>query len=264
MHHLDPVRIAAFDHESPTTEELAHLAACAVCRDERDAFSTLRRVAVTDDSAMGDAMSPRLTNWETLSITLRREGLLTSASDHRVPEAPLVVRALDGSGERIARDSVLATPRAAVSRARAFPSWMRSAAAVALVAGGAALGRVSAGASALPLGFAAAGANVSVPVGDASFASVAQATAVLGTAQREYERASLWLAANDSSVRDSDVYRARLAALDQMMAASRAALRDAPQDPVLNHYFLAASTAREATLQQLGGTLPVDKTLEGY
>jgi hypothetical protein len=33
---------------------------------------------------------------------------------------------------------------------------------------------------------------------------------------------------------------------------------------VLNHYFLAAYTAREATLQALGGTLPVDKSLERY
>jgi hypothetical protein len=49
-----------------------------------------------------------------------------------------------------------------------------------------------------------------------------------------------------------------------MMAASRAALRDAPQDPVLNRYFLAASTARQATLQQLSGALPVDKSIEGY
>ena len=48
------------------------------------------------------------------------------------------------------------------------------------------------------------------------------------------------------------------------MAASRAALRDAPQDPILNHYFLAAYNAREATLQALGGALPVDKTLERY
>ena len=30
------------------------------------------------------------------------------------------------------------------------------------------------------------------------------------------------------------------------------------------HAILAAYTAREATLQALGGTLPVDKTLERY
>jgi phosphopantetheinyl transferase len=55
-----------------------------------------------------------------------------------------------------------------------------------------------------------------------------------------------------------------LAALDDMMAASRAALREAPQDPLLNHYFLSAWAAREATLQQLGAALPVDKLVERY
>jgi len=101
-------------------------------------------------------------------------------------------------------------------------------------------------------------------LGDSEFTSVDNATQVLARAQRDYERASMWLASNDSTARNSDVYRARLAALDQMMAASRAALRDAPQDPVLNHYYLAAYTAREATLQALGGTLPVDKVIERY
>ena len=94
--------------------------------------------------------------------------------------------------------------------------------------------------------------------------SLQAATEVLYRAQSEYERASLWLASNDSIVHSSDVYRTRLAALDQMMAASRAALRESPQDPVLNHYFHTASAAREATLQALSVTLPVDKTLERY
>jgi hypothetical protein len=102
------------------------------------------------------------------------------------------------------------------------------------------------------------------PFADQSFANVEDATAALNAAQREYERASLWLASNDSTVRDPEVFRARLAALDQMMEASRMALRDAPQDPVLNHYYLAAYSAREATLQALLGALPVDKTIERY
>jgi hypothetical protein len=93
---------------------------------------------------------------------------------------------------------------------------------------------------------------------------VDEATAALFQAQRDYERASLWLASNDTTMRDPEVFRARLAALDQMMEASRVALRDAPQDPVLNHYYLAAYSAREATLQALGGALPVDKTIERY
>ena len=92
-------------------------------------------------------------------------------------------------------------------------------------------GRVSAGASALPFiarstdSVRASVRAVSTGVSD-TFVSVGQATDVLSSAQRNYENASLWLAANDTTVRSSDVYRARLAALDQMMTASRAALRD--------------------------------------
>jgi len=33
---------------------------------------------------------------------------------------------------------------------------------------------------------------------------------------------------------------------------------------VLNRYYLAASNARQATLQQLSSALPVDKSIEGY
>lgn len=279
MQHLDTERIAAFDHEPPTPEELAHLAACAVCRAERDAFDALAQLASQSAFATSIAESnsaPRLSDWESLSKVLRREGLLTSASDHRVPETPLVVRALDGTGERIERSAKVPVVQYAAtpSRGRPFtgaPRWLRNAATIALLIGGVAAGRMSAGASVNPFGERVGGDDAQgstigrlASLGGDDFSSVAQATAVLSTAQRDYERASLWLAANDTTLRASDVYRARLAALDQMMAASQAALREAPQDPVINHYFLAASTAREATLQQLSGALPVDKTLEGY
>ncbi len=216
MQHLDPERLAAFDHDAPSAGELAHLATCASCRVERDAFCALATLP------MGAAV-PRLTEWDALAVALRAEGLLTATPD------------------------AVATKTLSRGVAR---QWLRVAAALALLVGGAAAGRLSV-------------ETVSAHAGE-TFVSVGQANDVLNTAQRSYENASLWLAANDTTVRSSDVYRARLAALDQMMTASRAALRDAPQDPVLNHYYLAAYTAREATLQQLGGTLPVDKTIEGY
>ena len=139
--------------------------------------------------------------------------------------------------------------------------WRRAAAAVLLLGGGTLLGRVTAHQD---VGQTMAQVALGNALGDGEFTSVERATEVLTRAQRDYERASMWLASNDSTTRSSEVYRARLAALDQMMAASRAALRDAPQDPVLNHYYLAAWTAREATLQALGGTLPVDKVIERY
>jgi hypothetical protein len=257
MQHLDSERLAAFDHHAFTPEEHAHLAACTVCRHEVQAYALL--VQMAGAVATREATEPRhrLVSWEAVA-----DGLQQASTPDRLPAAP---------------------PRAAArTPGVSSPWWSRSsrraAAAVVLMAGGAALGRVTSG---TPLLFAdrpASAAAVlaeSLGMGDVSlrpatdggageFASVDQATGILKRAQRDYERASLWLAANDSTPHDPAVYRARLAALDQMMAASRAALRDAPQDPVLNQYYLAAFSAREATLQQLGTSLPVGTTIERY
>lgn len=255
MQHLETTRLAAFDHDPFTTDELAHLASCADCRAEREAVAQLVTHAggvVTQDIA---ADAPRLVAWDSLARSLRDEGLLTTG-EHAAPDAPVVVSARRASPVRVE------TP---VSSQRWFQRVRQVAAALALVAGGAMMGRLSSGAE-LATGPAAQAGTMAraVGFGDTDFASVDQATQVLNQAQRDYERASVWLAANDPTIRDSDVYRARLAALDQMMAASRAALREAPQDPVLNHYYLSAYSAREATLQALSGALPVDKVIERY
>jgi hypothetical protein len=262
MQHLDSERLAAFDHETFSPEEHAHLAACATCRGEVEAYAQLVQMAgavVTLDVTDTDH---RLASWESIASGLRQ-------ADRARPDP------------EVSRDAVAAAEPIPVSRATApvTPWWARSslraAAAVVLMAGGAVLGRVSAGSSLVSSDRTAGVMAESLGLGDVSlrpatygaageFASVSQATSMLNRAQRDYERASLWLAANDSTPHDSDVYRARLAALDQMMAASRAALSDAPQDPVLNQYYLAAFSAREATLQQLGTSLPVGKTIERY
>jgi hypothetical protein len=53
------------------------------------------------------------------------------------------------------------------------------------------------------------------------------------------------------------LYQARLDVLDQAVAATRAALYRAPQDPVLNQYYLTTLGARDLTLQQMGQVVPV-------
>ncbi len=287
MPHLDTDRLAALGHEAPTEAERAHLAACAACRAERDAYAALAALAAASRMP-GEAAGARLTEWAGLAERLRAEGLLGAARPDAdggtavaatvtplpvagaAPDAASAPRSHVAAGRRTGGRRVTAGP------ARPHGAWRRAAAAVALLVLGAGVGRWSAGAPLMPTG--AAGAELATAAaGDAAdagrgvdggagdgFASVEAATDALVRAQRDYERASLWLAANDPAVHSSDVYRARLAALDRMMAASRAALLEVPQDPVLNQYYLAAWTAREATLQQLGGVLPVDKTLDRY
>ena len=260
MQHLDLERLAAFDHDGPSSDELGHLVGCSACRAERAAFAALSALALRSADEPVGADAPRLTNWDALSTRLRAEGLLTSpaqavvqqsaqAALYALPEAPVVSPMHTRTGDRVA----------SVGRV-----MLRVAAGLLLVLGGAIGGGLLVGSSAFPLAAHPSTPLPSIADGGASFQSVGQATQVLDQAQHDYERASMWLAANDTTVRGSDVYRARLAALDQMMAASRAGLRDAPQDPLLSQYYRAAYAAREATLQQLGSALPVDKTIEGY
>jgi hypothetical protein len=239
MQHLDPERLAALHEEQPTPEERAHLAVCAECRRERDAFDALADLAISEgtrgrpDVVQIDAvpMAP-LTQWELLRPRLIDEGLLTSGSlEHVAPGRAIV-------GTRTRR-------------------WIpRMAAAVALVASGAALGRVTA-----PSAESASGA---LSASETNFTTAADAQAALLRAQSMYDSASAWLAVHDTTMRSSDVYRARLAALDDMLSTSREALRAAPTDPVLNQYYLNASTARETTLRQLGGVLPVSQSIDSY
>lgn len=267
--HLEAERLAALDHDTPTTDELAHLAACAACRAERQAYQSLETMASAVRMPV-ERESPRLTSWESLSAQLRQEGLITSSPELAAnDDVPLVERSLSATDVVATPVTLAASPTTETSR-RTTPTWLRVAAAVVLVLGGGVLGRLSGPAMDRGLlgtdSAASNGASTrSASLGDSeAFASVQQASEMLYRAQRDYERASLWLASNDTTVHSSDVYRARLAALDQMMASSRAALRDAPSDPILNHYFQTASTAREATLKQLSIALPLDKTLERY
>jgi len=49
-----------------------------------------------------------------------------------------------------------------------------------------------------------------------------------------------------------------------VMTEVRQALREAPQDPVINQYYQATVGAREATLRQLGTTLPAGAKLNRF
>jgi len=279
MQHLDSERLAAFDHDRFTAAERAHVAACASCRGEVEAYAQLVQLAGALGTSDAADTGHRLSSWESIAGGLRQPVAPIDASLNAPQTAPIAASVVASVTAPTTEPIALAARRAPVLSS---PWWSRSslraAAAVALMAGGAVLGRASSGAPLSSPDRLASVAGVmaeSLGLGDVSlrpatygatgeFASVNQATNLLNRAQRDYERASLWLAANDSTPHDSDVYRARLAALDQMMAASRAALSDAPQDPVLNQYYLAAFSAREATLQQLGTSLPVGKTIERY
>jgi hypothetical protein len=142
--------------------------------------------------------------------------------------------------------------------------WLQSAAAVLLLIGGIAIGRTTIGlpsatenpaattAPASTASTAAANGSSGSVSGNATFASVEEASAALNQAVNSYQRASQFLAVNSASAGSGDslaMYSARAAALDKIENATVSALQSAPHDPVLNQYYLATMGARVATQQ---------------
>lgn len=200
--------------------------------------------------------APPLTDWNTLAVQLRAEGLI------RTP----------AGGSRFAARH-----------------WMQAAAAVMLVAFGAATGRYTStsstgssadshvaavssgtdqGSNATPVSESqstGSATNVSATTGE--FHSPEEAWATLNRAGEEYQRASAYLSASNTQVpmpTNPGTYRTRLAALDNVMSDMRAALNESPHDPVINQYYLATVGAREATLRQLSTTLPAGARLTRF
>ena len=275
--HLDPERLAALADEAPTPEEGAHLAHCLSCRRERDAFVALLALAQREGRAATelDGAADPLTSWGAIADALRADGMLAPAGPSR--PAVSLVRSDD---VRVLPLPVRAAGDGRIGRIQQGGLLRRVAAAALFVAGGMAAGRASVGAPALPMPEPAAVASTGpmsfddsenagsalLTGGASTFASVDQATAVLTQAQRDYQRAAAFLAEHDSTsaVGSSEVLRARLAALDDVMPRVREALNEAPQDPVLNQVYLSAYDVRESTLRQLGRTLPVGARVNGY
>ena len=252
MLHLSPERLAALADDEPTGAEASHLASCLRCASERTAQRTLL-VLARREGAIG---SEPLTSWNVLAAELRTEGLIGE------PASPMS----------------LSTPVRGMPAARRRPrfdtgGWRRVAAAVLLAGAGVAAGRYSAGAPVLPTGeLAAVGAAATTDADPAgatlvSYSSTTDAVTAFLQAQRQMQQAAAFLAEQEQAGApnyDADMYRARLAALDGMVSVSRAALYEAPADPVINQYYLATLGAREATMRQIGRTLPAGTQLTSY
>jgi hypothetical protein len=259
MLHLSSERLAELADGEPTVAEAEHLAACANCATERSAHQRLLSLAGDERGRI----APPLTNWATLAARLREEQIISD---------DLSLARLPATTETAIVSMVAPRPHR-----RAWLAGLRVAAGLVLAVGFGALGRMSAGASPAPSGkevlgvldqvAGRAGRNV-LPNGfgdsAAPFSSVEDALATLEDSQRKYDRAVAFIAAHDSTVHTpeaGDVFRTRLAALDEMAETSRQALSVAPADPVLNQYYLSTLGAREITLRQLGSVLTPGKRM---
>lgn len=248
MQHLSTDRLAALGDEQATPAEAAHLASCETCARERAAFRSLVAMAHAEQGAIGIP----LTRWDALAPAFRAE----------VPQRP---------GTREPEVIELAARR----RIARWP--MQAAAGLLLLAGGAMLGRVSAGGSFLPPGSDSSIVASNTPVmnasstdlatADSSFRSVADARAAQQRYELLYQQAAAFLAQHDSSAAGQGspvAYRSRLAALDRVISTTREAMREAPHDPVINGYYLTTLGQREATLRQLNTALPASLRLDSY
>jgi hypothetical protein len=263
MLHLSSERLAELADSEPTVAEAEHLTACAICAAERSAHQRLLSLAGDER----DRTAPPLTNWASLSARLRELEIIDDAPVTQVVEAPTQVLPF-----------AAVTPR---PHRRAWLAGLRVAAGLVFAIGFGALGRLSAGADAVPsraemvsvaqrIKGGAPDVLPSIPgfgEDNSPFNTVEDALASLEDSQRKYDRAVAFIAAHDStqhSPEAGEVFRTRLAALDEMAETSRQALSVAPADPVLNQYYLSTLGAREVTLRQLGSVLTPGKRMARF
>lgn len=232
MLHLPADRLAELVDVEPTRQESAHLEVCAECARERHAYTALRNLARSERHSMTEP----LLRWADLRRGLEEEGVI----------APMP--APDGVRPVHSGKPSFSPSRMALATAACF----------ALVTTGIAIGRF------VPLSGPAVGSQVMAA--SATFQSRDQAVQVLLRAQQDYQRAAAFLLASDTTIAPSapNLYRERLAALDEVMGVTRDALVRAPHDPVMNSYYLATLGAREATLQQLQMALPAGTRIDSF
>ena len=233
--HLPPERLAALADEAPSAPEMAHLASCDECARERAAYISLGEIANAESAQIG---AP-LTTWESLAPVLIEDGVIDSG------------RGLQLRAHRVRRP------------------WLQAAAAVLFVAGGMMAGRVTAGASVLPLHEPGTIASNAVTVADSvpHFRSIDEARAAQTQSQLLYQSATSFLAQRDTASRAPDSpagMRTRLAALDRTRQVMGEALQDSPYDPVINGYYMTTLGQREATLQQLNTVMPASMRATSY
>lgn len=204
MGHLTAETLARIVDEAPHAEEAEHLAECGACSRELQALK-----AQTEALHALPELLPPVGDWDVLEARLRSEGLI--------------------------RDPGLFT-RMGLART---PGWMRAAAGVALFVGGTAVG-----AAVATHGLPGTGSEAGQLAEDATVQDAADAMLV---AERHYVAALTRyreiMAKNGDDAEAGDP-TSRYAALQYLVAASQAAVRQAPADPFLNG--MLASTLAES------------------
>ncbi len=253
--HVPPERLAALADESPSPAEARHLASCALCAEEVDAYQAL----LTLTRGERDRLDEPLLDWAALSKALAREHLL----DGPAAPASRPVHATRGRWPHLG-------------------PWGQAAAATVLLAAGLMIGRLTAarepqlpadiaihtahGVATLAQNEATITPRQRLISDSVAFNSRGEALDALAQAETRYRHAVAYLMQSDSGALSEgpDGFRTRLAALDQIERATQAALAAAPNDPVLNQWYISTIGARQATIRQLGQVQPAEQNPHRY
>ncbi|HEX6559887.1 MAG TPA: hypothetical protein VF021_10505 [Longimicrobiales bacterium] len=240
MSHLNLETLARLIDEAPDPTEAGHLDICEPCRTELESLRA-------DASALHHLPDPEpaIAAWLTLEQRLKREGLVRRstwvASALRTAAVLFIFVLGSVVGGLVMRQQ---TPRslATITPMRTTAVPVRTVAQQPLQ----------------PLDtqttLVAAPVVTSLPAARPA-ANLEEASARLRDAERAYlsalSRYSEFTGRTDDNTTEPV---ARLAALESIVATTRAALSQAPADPVINGYHLTAVAQRDATLRQLAAS----------
>jgi len=216
MSHLTIETLARLVDETPTAHEAAHLELCDECRSELEGLRA-------DAAALAalPSIEPPSTQWVALEQRLRQEGLM---------QTPVIAL-----------------------RNRWWRPVMQMAAALAIfVLGGLSANLMRSGVQPADAPANRSGATL---VSNPSTAPVTlvDAQVAVRTAETAYLDALTRYSELVGATEAADPL-ARLAALESIVLTTRAALGQAPADPVINGYHLTAVAQRDATIKRLAST----------
>ena len=225
MEHLSLEALARLVDETPFRSERQHLAHCPDCARELE----LLREQTEALGSLPD-LRPAPGDWSALEERLEREGLLRTSTP-----ADTVIRLID--------------------RRR---GWMQAAAALVLFLAGGLSGAVLApidpgtpGEGQVAAGETAAGEASPAGLPVAESATAEEAAEVLRLAEQQHRDAVLRYRALLSPQAEPPMDPRLFAAYDMLVAASQAAVQEAPYDPYLNGFLVSAVAEREAALNAL-------------
>jgi hypothetical protein len=268
MSHLSLETLARLVDETPSPVESAHLELCAACRGELEGM----RTDATALAALPD-IEPPVGSWGALEGRLAEEGLLSNRR-RRGQMAPLLRMAagillfvmgtgtglfIASRGDAAPRDAVVASAEPGTAahdtgRLVAQPPSGRPGAgelsggqeqpAAPPVAAPQPQPEAVAPEARRPVRLASTGAPAAAP------RTSEEALDFMRDAESRYLEA-LTHYAELTGAFDSGDPAARLAALEGIVLTTRAALGQAPADPIINGYHMTALAQREATLRQI-------------